>query len=453
MTQSTQKTTRRTVLFTLVTAAMILSLRNPVVFLRQHAPALFPGLIGRLSNESLLSWLFGIVYSALLAPTILRLIRSREYRCSTWHSISIAEWSWIAIAFLTMLSTVWSIEPDRSLQRGGLFLLSTVFAVWIAHTLRPNQLIAALGITCAIGSVASWVVIVVSPEYGIDHLNNVWIGLFYNRNSLAPVAGLGLICGAAAIVQIRHQWGRISIMRVVLGAGLLAICVLQLVIIVKADSQTTKAGLAAAIAVFIICKFLPRISESARKTRRSSVIASTTAVALVGAAVVGRNQITGLFGRDTQLDGRGPIWRYTVNMFLERPKLGWGYYSIWETPKVVQPDLTGNWNRVVNAHNSFLELILGTGTLGLAVLVVVAVAVASAFVRTYWLGRGATHPVLLAILVFTLLGNLMETFALPYHYVWLIFVATSSMAFRNYSTIPARPDDLDHAQATTTIQQ
>jgi O-antigen ligase len=76
--------------------------------------------------------------------------------------------------------------------------------------------------------------------------------------------------------------------------------------------------------------------------------------------------ILGLFGKDTSISGRGPIWEEALAAIKERPFFGYGYASFWLPDSIVTRYI---WSRVKwnapSAHNGFLELALDIGIVGL----------------------------------------------------------------------------------------
>jgi O-antigen ligase len=143
-----------------------------------------------------------------------------------------------------------------------------------------------------------------------------------------------------------------------------------------------------------------------------------------------------LLGRDLSLTGRTDIWELAVEAGWDRPILGAGYRSFWT--------LLSNTLRWGHGHNSFLDLWLELGFVGLGLfLVVIAIAIRRA---VYHMksepGRLGLWPMI--FLVYMLLsGTVTNTFPNHGTITWTLLVATclylsSAAAERARSVSPRR---------------
>jgi len=97
------------------------------------------------------------------------------------------------------------------------------------------------------------------------------------------------------------------------------------------------------------------------------------------------------------LSGRLDLWSYTLERVMERPILGVGY----EAGRYILLEYAP-WAGI--AHNSFLEVLIGTGVVGFVVILIICAAVLRTIARTrdallvgltlYMLFYGMTNPVL-----------------------------------------------------------
>jgi O-antigen ligase len=70
-------------------------------------------------------------------------------------------------------------------------------------------------------------------------------------------------------------------------------------------------------------------------------------------------------GRDTTFTGRTYIWPIVLDAVWQRPLLGFGYYAA--TADFIRPLLLGGVG-AADAHNGYLDVLLGTGIVGLVSL-------------------------------------------------------------------------------------
>lgn len=79
------------------------------------------------------------------------------------------------------------------------------------------------------------------------------------------------------------------------------------------------------------------------------------------------DDLVAVLGRDATFSGRTDIWRLVLDAAWERPLLGFGYNAA--TADFMRPLLVG-WvgSAAVDAYNGYLDVLLGTGIVGLVSL-------------------------------------------------------------------------------------
>lgn len=90
-------------------------------------------------------------------------------------------------------STLWSVNPNLTLWRSLVYVGLAFFAIVLAGSPQSDLRDVMTALTSA-AVVGSLIVIKAFPGAGID-VNGDWEGLYNNRNSLAPLAGLGVVAG------------------------------------------------------------------------------------------------------------------------------------------------------------------------------------------------------------------------------------------------------------------
>lgn len=333
----------------------------------------------------------------------------------------------VAYGFLGVASTLWSELPSVTLPRALIYVGLGAFAIWFGR-LHGNVQLDAVAIAMAVAVVASVVVVYVDPEVGrmvADGRGIGWKGIFTNRNSLAPVAGLGLLTTISITADGRRQ--------ILVRLGWLVVALLEAVVLYKSQSDTARAAFGIAVGIGGLL-FLARRFLTSRRLTVASVIGAVVVVLVINAKydlIVAR--VAQLAGRSLTLSSRTIIWVDVVEAIRARPLLGYGIFTFWDVPALTAKTYANVGSGYAEAHNGLLEVALGLGAVGVALLlVIVAFAVVGNGVRyvqrpsaqTWWWVTAATYFVLL---------NVTESFVLWFSYVWILLLAAAVAS--------TRPDD------------
>ena len=180
----------------------------------------------------------------------------------------------------------------------------------------------------------------------------------------------------------------------------------------------------------------------------------TAGAALVAATVFLPDLVFGAFGKDSTLTGRTDIWELVMLSIGERPVLGYGFGAYWfdpdHGPSAVIRDVL-EWP-VPNAHNGWLETLLGFGYVGLALFAVhLATALTAALVRLpsqpdgYWA---------LPFLAIFLVSSLSESSIIQQNSMaWVLYVATAAklLQTRVFQEPASRPRPLLGVEQTRVV--
>ena len=98
---------------------------------------------------------------------------------------------WYSAAALA--SSLWSVYASATLWRSVVYLGLILLAVALAR-FTDDELSTALVLLASVAVAGSLAVIVLQHDVGVDRHGN-WIGMYTNRNSLAPLAAFGVIAG------------------------------------------------------------------------------------------------------------------------------------------------------------------------------------------------------------------------------------------------------------------
>ena len=99
--------------------------------------------------------------------------------------------AWYSAA--AVVSSLWSVYASATLWRSVVYLGLILLAVALAR-LTDDELSTALVLLASVAVAGSLAVIVLQHDVGTDRHGN-WIGMYTNRNSLAPLAAFGAIAG------------------------------------------------------------------------------------------------------------------------------------------------------------------------------------------------------------------------------------------------------------------
>ena len=355
---------------------------------------------------------FGIV--AIGGSTLLaRHIRPDGVRSLGWAAVPLA-----AFLAVTLASGTWSVAPELTSGRALLGVGIAAFAVWFGRCLRLEEQMWSVFLGVHAGLAASIGLLVAAPARAKTDpfLNHpYWRGIWGNRNSLAPVCVLAILTTGGLVLAIRDPRARI---------GLGALVPVDAILLWGARSDTALAALLmSALAAVCLAACLPSLQR--RGVPGWGLAALGAIVIAVGWRVLFGHidRFTELVGKDSSFTSRRPIWqavRQLAHLHLAR---GYGWWAIWDSPVVA--DLYARLGPFGSAHNGLLEVILGVGLLGAVPFVgFVAFAVARP-VRNTWSGADSAGAWWVAVVTFTLVENLTESFVLWNSYIWVLLIAAA----------------------------
>ena len=185
-------------------------------------------------------------------------------------------------------------------------------------------------------------------------------GVYFNRNSLGPVAVLAAATSAMLAVNLVRRG------RPVGGVLLSAAAIGDLAIWWRTDSLTPAAALlGAAMVVGLFALLVPGRAAAAR--RLAGGVICVALVVLTVTFVAAWTRVTGELHRTTTLSGRTIIWDVVSDFVGQRPVQGWGFMAVWTQQSMFE----ALWYRghvVYEAHSGYLEVLIGAGLLGFVAL-------------------------------------------------------------------------------------
>lgn len=287
-----------------------------------------------------------------------------------WEVLRMGRFFWrilrenLAIALfaaLVVLSVAWSLHPEISLRRAFGYLLTVAIAVLLPLRFGLGGCMKLLSVSFLVSALSSGIYAVVFPQYGIMHiadLEGCWQGVFATKELLGSVMAVAILVELYNFFASRYTpWWRI---------GPLSLYMILLVL-----SRSITALVAAGIyllggAAYLVWRrfqwrgILPMVMTAAVMVLAFSVFVGEPTAMLTA------------MGKDSTLTGRVYLWHEVEKLIGERPLLGWGYRAMWQpgdrTTSVL--DSVAGFE-APSSHNTYLEIALGLGGLGLLALMAV----------------------------------------------------------------------------------
>ncbi|MCY4663124.1 MAG: O-antigen ligase family protein [Acidimicrobiaceae bacterium] len=309
---------------------------------------------------------------------------------------------WFALAALA--SSLWSVDPTATAWRSSVYVGMALLA-WAIARLDARDTAATIGLVAAAAVGASLLLIVLRPELGVGP-NDYWKGVYTNRNSLAPLAAIGLLAG----VRLVAAPGRVR------RIGAVGLAGASTAALIGAGSRTAWISLIAAVVVSTLPLAYCRLSG--RWGRRLGARATAAAA---GAGALGA--IAGLVAvwNVPTLSQRRTIWSLVWDRILQRPWAGHGFFTFWDIEELTQHVLL----RRGSAHNSLVEVGLGLGLLGAVPFAVIVVLAARNAGLALWRRPGPDTWMWAALVAFLLVENVTESFVLWFSYSWVLLMAAA----------------------------
>lgn len=307
---------------------------------------------------------------------------------------------------LILISPLWSDLPSVTMRRSLALFGTTIFGVYLAVRFSPSELLKMLAITLGLTAVASFLYALLLPELGIHQAANAgaWKGVLDQKNIFARTMVLGMLAMWTLLPQTRT-----------LKSLIWAVLALLLFLVVMSESRTSWI---AAVGLLLAVPFLRYLRRS-----QAFVVLRIAVVFIVGFGsvvfLVLQYGDTGLqaVGRDATFSGRTDIWASAASIGWEQPILGRGYRTFW-TRGLTSRLLVGN------GHNSFLDIWLELGFVGLGLFLTSMVVTARRILRRLANSTDRTGLFYALYLIFMVLFGMPAT-VFPEHatIAWVLYIA------------------------------
>ncbi len=275
---------------------------------------------------------------------------------------------WAIVFAVAALSTLQSFDPTGSLR--GLLLTAIVMIVVAGVLVLPRDersfAVAAVN-ACVVLLLLVYAMLVVAPELVVHssegaegvHVGD-WRGHLPHKNFAAPVFSIVAMIGI-------YGWRSGLRWR---GALIVA---LGVVFVLNSGSKTTLGFLPLAIGVVALGRIFGRPGLT--------VFVHLVLVGLIAALTVGSVMSPTFYAllkaviSDPTFTGRDEIWKFALQRIAEKPWLGHGYASFWQTPAVtgLEENFEASWDirGIGSGHDSYLDAALTFGVPGAVVMIFV----------------------------------------------------------------------------------
>jgi len=361
-------------------------------------------------------------FVAVQLPAVVLLARRAP---GSWFALR-SNQALVALLAWLGLSVLWSSFARHSLPEFVALVLSTVFGVYLATSFSPRQFWVVVASAMALGVGVSWVAVMRLWDGAFNFQEGYWIGIYFNRNSLAPVAAVAMIAAVGLVVTAwqptKDGAQKQLIVAAVPAATLFAFSAIELW---QSESQTSPLAIVTALLVCLLWLFLRRLSG--RNSRLSSLLGPSAGVTLVITAVAMFVALRlgvlvgGVETATTAFNQRSGLWSISWEGFRQKPWLGWGWLAAWRDPLFLLSMDEPTWMAwgFEWSHSGYFDLLLGGG--------VPAAVLFAAFV---WLGsqhlsqsRDTDGLGGLLLVAYVLAAATQESFFIGSHFLWALLVA------------------------------
>ena len=267
---------------------------------------------------------------------------------------------WLYVIFV-LISFFWSEAPDKTFRYGIYGIGSTITGLYFATRYSLKEQLNILAWTFATVVILSVVFAIVLPQYGLmgSIHEGAFRGIFTHKNQFGMIIVLAaVIFFLKAIDGQPRSW----IFWLLLGTSM--------TLTVLCRSTTSLANL---ILMLILC-----IAYRVFRWRYEILVSTILAVLIIGIGgllyffnFIGTDAFFEAIGKDPTLSSRTEIWSQVWEAIQLKPLIGYGSAAFWDgltgPSKYVELAVRA---KVAYAHNGFLDILLGTGFIGLSLFLI-----------------------------------------------------------------------------------
>lgn len=277
-----------------------------------------------------------------------------------------------ALTVWLAFSALWSADPATTAREGLLVGATLLAGAGAAAAAGERLFVAASWIGVHLGLAWSAILIGLVMANSQD-ANGGWTGVYFNPNSLALVATVGILLSLLTAVMLASRRLLPSVAPGV-RAGAIAIVgcsvLADLWLISGTGALTPLFAAAGAVGAGLAAIVGRRLVAPAGRFQASTIVGTTGLALLVAgaAAWLSRDSWLPTFGRTGDLTGRTVMWEVSLDWFAQSPVIGQGYFGAWDEPEFLAEMLAERGEILGSTHNTFIEVLLGAGVVGFALM-------------------------------------------------------------------------------------
>jgi len=323
------------------------------------------------------------------------------------------------------ISTLWSTFSSYTLVESFTLTVTCLAGLYIATSFTLLQQLTLFLVAMQPGLLVSWFAVRNNWSGATNFEENYWIGIYFNRNSFAPPAALGLLAAVSLlwifIVRRPKHWILVVLV-------LLDVVLLDAALLLRSKSSTSLG----AIGVFaFVWAFWTAMRWLNRRRKFSAdqlaqLVYPGFLLAMILLTWLSFNFyriLSQVMKSNIDFSGRSVLWRFSLAGIEDRLVFGWGWMSAWHTPNFfnvlgdyVLPAEFNNWS-----HSGIMDILLGGGIIGGALFVAAVVwSGARQLSRVFTQTAGQWS---FAAAWFVIAASTQESFIVGNHFLWLLLVS------------------------------
>jgi len=323
---------------------------------------------------------------------------------------------WLAV------STAWSVFARVTVIDASMLVLTTFVGLYFVQTYGQREALVVVSAAMQLGvAVSLWAVwqkwsLAVDPDVGY------WIGIYFNRNSLAPPAAVGAITALAIAWMAVRRRTRSSVLWVIVALGAAAV---DMWVVWKSQSSTSVGAAVVFLLVWVFWAALRwaynrRIGGTSLNGRWVYPAFLATVAAATTVIFAFQESFLRLLGEESRFNSRSQSWSFSWDGVLDKPLFGWGWMAAWRTKDFFDRDGWWDLGDVSWSHSGYFDVLLGggfvAGALFIALVVISGVRLHRiALVEPLGQLRYATA-------FFVLAAATQESFFMGTHFLWALLV-------------------------------
>jgi O-antigen ligase len=363
-----------------------------------------------------------ILWGVLLILLILELHWDHDFK--TFWAACRSFWPVFGFVLWAVLSLIWSVLFQVTLYKVFTLLMCTVLAIYVGRLLGAQKLLDWLAWFFAVFCVANLIVVIVFPAYGImagAFFHQAWNGIFWHKIYLGAFTALAV---SVYLLKLLN-WKNLTVFAKIMNS---AMFLLAVTLLVQSKTVASDFVVMALIAVCLVAAGWIRWGKNLRPIHYFIILGVLLVAIVLILSHLGL--IFSLFGRNTSLTGRVPIWNYLfTHVISQRPILGYGYDAVWNLHGF-REQITQAFNlglQVSQSDNGFIEILLHLGIVGLVMIIGLIVLGLVRSVKYFLQVRTITSALPLVILVFAVLTNLTVSMLLETDsFVWAVVIISQA---------------------------